>query len=98
MKNQYDVRERFAQQETAFEPELYQQLVQAFKKGQQDGAWFDYDPFSYTQAQIVKPVVRSVKRPQNRAAEVDIDVYVGPGSTVPDVGNYLYRRKWHQLS
>lgn len=89
VQSQDQGRQRLSQQRAAFTPELYQQLVQAFRKQPQDGAWLDFDPFSFTQVSTQGMKVRSVRQsPSNpRVAEVDIEVMAGlrgrSGTAVP---------------
>lgn len=89
VQNQDQGRQRFTQQRAAFTPELYQQLMQAFRKQPGDGAWLDFDPFSFTQVSTQGVKVRSVRRSPNnpRVAEVDIEVMAGlrgrSGTAVP---------------
>lgn len=89
VQNQEQGRQRFSQQRGVFTPELYQQLVQAFRKQPRDGAWLDFDPFSFSQVSTQGIRVGTVRRsPRNgRTAEVDIAVIVGlrgrSGTAVP---------------
>jgi hypothetical protein len=71
--------QQFAQQKQVFDPELYQQLIQAFaKKPGQDSDFLDFDPFSGTQVMFAKVGVRSVQQPwKDHSAEVDMDLYEG---------------------
>ncbi len=70
-------------------PELYQALTAAFRKQPQEGAWLDFDPFSYTQVSTLGIRVRHVKPAamDPRQVEVDIDVMAGlrgrQGTAVP---------------
>ncbi len=88
LQNQPNERRRIDQQRSAFEPDFYQQLVLAFQKQPQDGSFLDFDPFSDSQVNAYRMVVRSTRRSSysNQEAEVDIDVYAGlrpPGTPVP---------------
>jgi hypothetical protein len=88
IRNNDQYRDRIAEQQRVFTPELYRNLVAAFQKQPQDGAWLDFDPFSNTQVGSFSVVVRSVRQsPQNNlTTEVDIDIYAGlrrPGTPVP---------------
>ncbi|MDR5640296.1 DUF3828 domain-containing protein [Thermosynechococcus sp. PP42] len=89
VRNQDQGRQRFSQQRAAFTPDLYQQLIQAFRKQPRDGAWLDFDPFSFTQVSTQGVKVRNVRRSPNhpQVAEVDIEVMVGlrgrSGTPVP---------------
>ncbi|MCS6812309.1 MAG: YbjP/YqhG family protein, partial [Cyanobacteria bacterium] len=88
LQNQSRARERINQQRSAFTPQFYQQLTQAFQKQPGDGKWLDFDPFSNTQVSAYRFVVKSVRlSPQNnRSAEVNIEVYADlrpPGRPVP---------------
>lgn len=92
VQNQDQGRQRLSQQRAAFTSELYQQLMQAFRKQPRDGTWLDFDPFSFTQVRTQGVKVRSVRRSPNnpRVAEVDIEVMAGlrgrSGTTVPMKG------------
>jgi hypothetical protein len=88
VQNQANARGRIDQQKSAFEPNFYQQLVLAFQKRPQDGRFLDFDPFSDSQVNTYRMVVRSTRRSSysSQGAEVDIDVYAGlrpPGTPVP---------------
>ena len=112
VQNQDQARDRFAQQKAKFDPQFYQQLVQAFQKNPQDGAWLDFDPFSNTQVSTFRAVVRASKQYQE-SAEVDVDVYAGLSSTrstaIPikvllvnqnnqwRISNFVYMQTWDNL-
>jgi len=113
VQNQDHARERIAQQRAAFDPAFYQQLVQAFQKGPEDGAWLDVDPFSGTQVGTYRIAVKSIAKKDDFTAEVNIDVYAGLGPTrveaVPikvllsnqnntwQIQNIIYVRGWGNL-
>jgi len=88
IQNQFQVRERITEQETAFTPELYQQLVQGFQKQPQSpSGWLDVDPFCDCQVRVFSVAGRSVRQhpDNNLLTEVNIDVYAGlrpPGSPI----------------
>jgi len=82
-------RERLEQQQQSLTPALYKELRAAFRKQPQDGAWLDFDPFSYTQVSTLGMRVRHVRPSATdpRQTEVDIDVIAGlrgrQGTAVP---------------
>ncbi|WP_448514235.1 DUF3828 domain-containing protein [Parathermosynechococcus lividus] len=79
VQHQDQSRQQLRQQQHHFTPELYQQLTAAFRKQPQDGAWLDFDPFSYTQVSTLGMQVRTVtpSTTDPRSADVDIDVIAG---------------------
>jgi hypothetical protein len=72
-------RRRFFEQKEAFDPELYQQLVNGFALDISiDGTFVDVNPFFGGQVGTYKIEVRSVKpSPQGNSAEVIVDAYLG---------------------
>ncbi|WJI26587.1 DUF3828 domain-containing protein [Thermosynechococcus sp. QKsg1] len=89
VRNQDQGRQRLSQQRAVFTPDLYQQLMQAFRRQPRDGVWLDFDPFSFTQVSTQGVQVRNVRRSPNhpQVAEVDIEVMAGlrgrSGTPVP---------------
>lgn len=89
VQNQNQVQGRIGEQETAFTPELYQQLVQGFqKRPESPRGWLDADVFCDCQVSTFSVAVRSVRQSpeDNLLTEVNIDVYAGlrrPGTPVP---------------
>lgn len=60
VRNQDQGRQRLSQQRAVFTPDLYQQLMQAFRRQPRDGVWLDFDPFSFTQVSTQGVQVRNV--------------------------------------
>jgi Protein of unknown function (DUF3828) len=73
------IQENFVQQQAAFTPELYDQLVTAWqKRPRADTKFVDFDVFSGTQVDMAKATVRStIQTTPNSNAEVDIDLFEG---------------------
>lgn len=69
-----------AERKADLTPELYQQLVQAFQKTPQDGAWLDVDPFSGNQMGISSYTVDTVKLWNKRLAHVYVTIKVPRGN------------------
>lgn len=83
-KNQEHYRDKISQQKNNFEPELYENLADALKKGPPDKNWLDFEPFVNAQwsAKSYKITKENV---QGNKALVDVNIQLGRGKSALQV-------------
>lgn len=107
-KNDRVYRQKITEKKALFEPELFDNLVNAFKKGPKDGKWVDFDPFMNAQMNGKSISIRKVIQDNVRASVVvditlsrrgksSLKVFLRKHGDSWKIANFIYDRDFNLL-